>query len=368
MKNLEKRNGVYYLRISVGGKTVHRSLSTSDSKVAAARARPMIVEAQADRFTVLDKTKLRKGYPEISDILNVYRAGAVQRGLRDRAVKCAVNALRTIIQRGRGSDAFENLSVAVLTEELVASYVEKSLAAAPVDTLARDRTRRTIRSTLVQGRAIFAKWTLPLYKKFTMPDLAGFRAAGSMKLPKHRYKLPPQDLLDKTLKEGRKLKDADTGLYMCFLLAFDLGLRAGEIAAAQRTWMRQDGNGWRMEITRADAFAPKGDDRRVPMSNDVHDHILAAAGDGDFLLPAHTATERWNLIGRTFADWMRSIGWDKQTFPKAAHELRKWRGSIWYTERSPHVAQRWLGHRSLSTTCDYYADLTRQPDPVGMEV
>jgi hypothetical protein len=53
---------------------------------------------------------------------------------------------------------------------------------------------------------------------------------------------------------------------------------------------------------------------------------------------------------------MREIGWDKYTYPKAAHELRKLAGSMWYTKAGLEWAARWLGD-TAATVDHYYADL-----------
>jgi integrase len=64
---------------------------------------------------------------------------------------------------------------------------------------------------------------------------------------------------------------------------------------------------------------------------------------------------------------MRSIGWDRKHYPKAAHELRRAMGARWWTEQSPQVAQALLGHQQMSTTCQYYATLDRQPPPLARD-
>ena len=78
----------------------------------------------------------------------------------------------------------------------------------------------------------------------------------------------------------------------------------------------------------------------------------------EHILPGANVTERAKLVKRDFADWMRKVGW---TTEKACHELRKIRGSEWYTKRGLEVACAWLRHADLSTTKRYYADLMAQP-------
>jgi integrase len=61
------------------------------------------------------------------------------------------------------------------------------------------------------------------------------------------------------------------------------------------------------------------------------------------------------------------MGWDRNEYPKAAHELRKLMGSRWYTELGAEVAQEWLGHESVATTCSFYTALRRQPRALTRE-
>lgn len=90
-------------------------------------------------------------------------------------------------------------------------------------------------------------------------------------------------------------------------------------------------------------------------------------GSSLFIVPGASPRVRENLVKRDFATWMRGIGWDVAQHPKAAHELRKLMGSRWFTELGAEVAQAWLGHKDISTTCRFCAALTRQPEPLPMD-
>jgi integrase len=54
---------------------------------------------------------------------------------------------------------------------------------------------------------------------------------------------------------------------------------------------------------------------------------------------------------------MRGIGWEREQYAKAAHELRKLYGSRVYSKLGAAAAQEYLGHASMTTTCKYYARL-----------
>jgi hypothetical protein len=62
---------------------------------------------------------------------------------------------------------------------------------------------------------------------------------------------------------------------------------------------------------------------------------------------------------------MRGIGWSRLKYPKAAHELRKLAGSMWYTKAGLQWAASWLGD-TPETVYHYYADATELGPVVGM--
>ena len=79
--------------------------------------------------------------------------------------------------------------------------------------------------------------------------------------------------------------------------------------------------------------------------------------------PSEAMTAWRDLVGRHLAQWMRNVGWSSERYDKAAHELRKLFGSDVYTELGAEVAKEWLGHASITTTVQFYANLTRHPAP-----
>jgi hypothetical protein len=87
--------------------------------------------------------------------------------------------------------------------------------------------------------------------------------------------------------------------------------------------------------------------------------------DDPYILPGGHPSGRSHLVNREFATWMRSIGWDRVTYPKAAHELRKLAGSMWYTHAGLQWAARWLGD-TAATVDHYYCDLIATRAPVAM--
>jgi integrase len=209
------------------------------------------------------------------------------------------------------------------------------------------------------------------YRDLALPKCVDeFRSRPSPRAMAVTYELPAADLRDRTIEAGRGLRAENPRLYIAFVLCYDLALRAGEAAAARWDWIRADSTGKYLDIIARVDYRPKGRPRSVPISAEVMEHLSEslALSDGVHLLPGVTHTDREDLVKRELATWMRGLGWEETQYPKAGHELRKLMGSRWYTERGAEVAQTWLGHKDISTTCRYYATLTRQPAPLSMEV
>tara|TARA_B100001123_G_C15286268_1_gene1015738 strand:+ start:566 stop:2122 length:1557 start_codon:yes stop_codon:yes gene_type:complete len=88
---------------------------------------------------------------------------------------------------------------------------------------------------------------------------------------------------------------------------------------------------------------------------------------GEYVLPGLTFTDRYKGIIAELNAWLRDLGWTKEPgpghngFEKAAHELRKLKGSEYYChpELGAVQARNFLGHSSVVTTETYYAALGR---------
>ncbi len=359
-KNIQKRGRYYYLRVMIDGKRYFRSLGTGDRNLAKCRARDLIKAMRGKRFDILEETKANKNYATIDQIITIYEHAARMRGLSDKTIYDNIRSFHQVLGLQTGSKA----SSQVITRDAVERFLNTEINSSGNST----RRRRSLASTLRQAKSIFARWVISDYERIKLPDIEGFMRSGRIRTEAIKYILPPEKLRSDTLNEGRKLRELAPHLYQVFLLTYDLGLRAGEAVNAKWSWIRTDSDGrYYMDIIRRPDFKPKGRERSVPVSKPVWDHLHENRQDHSFILPGKTTTARTVLVKREFAEWMRGIGWEPDTYPKAAHELRKLIGSRWYTELGAEVAQSWLGHVDISTTCRYYATLTRQPHPLDMD-
>lgn len=373
-KHIEKRGPVYYFRAMVHGKRYFQSLRTGDKILASARARELHKAALAENYEVLDDVKTIKGHARLGAVLEIYRKTAQLRDMKERTADDYIRSLKIILRSVYPAANPENLSTDILNRDLVEKYCLKTLEAVGKAGDKRDRARRSALSTLRQARALFSGWAMEAYdrNKLKLPEtLAEFMKSEGLQSRVKTYRLPPRELIDKTKKEGLKLKEDRPELYAVYLLAYYLGLRAGEAAAAKWSWLRGEmieGQVYQvMDVIRRADFVPKGRERSIPVGQKVMAELDALRNGSEYILDGKAAGSRENLVKRRFSKWMRSIGWSGDEYPKAAHELRKLMGSEWYSNLGAEVAQSWLGHKDISTTCQFYAALTRRPPPIDMD-
>jgi integrase len=346
---IELRNGIYYYRLS-------KSLRTRDREVAEQRAQR--IRAAVDAMSVSIAAGLEAADPDdrilVCDVVALYRKGARTRGLRERTIEQNIGALHRVMRVATSGADPERQPVTLLGRSLAQSYHEAVMESPKCARGARkseslvERARRSVRSTLNQARGVFARWALAYYHDhgLELAEIGGFLEPLNLRAPDPVYHRPDPALIERTLAEAEKL----TGpIRVAFELCYTLGMRAGEAAACRREWME----GPIMVITRRAYFAPKGRGRRIPIDPSTMELLTRWGHAPELLGPSGYA-----LVTRALAMWMRGIGWDAQERPKAAHELRKLRGSLWYTRHGAEAAQKLLGHVDVTTTCRYYAEFT----------
>lgn len=376
-KNLTKRGNIWYCTARVNGKRVSQSLNTTDQNEAMKRSRRLIKALHAGKWEILEEVQSKTtSCLSVGDFTRRYREIAVERErstgkMRKISVDANIYSLYHVIRIVTGIKETEDIdkkSLNILTSDLLEKFVAKTVITGNIEMA--ERQRRTAYSYVRSVKSLFTDWVRTKMGK-QLPDMQKFLACRPVESMRLKYHLPPEDLVDKTIKGAREtLRQEKKDLYAVFLLCHDLGMRAGEAAQAQWSWIveqTREGKLRRyMEISNRDGFLTKSRrGRMVPISQSVWDHLQEIKRPEDeWILPGGSPTVRSNLIKREFAGWMRTIGWNVKDYPKAAHELRKLIGSEWYTRFGVEVACNWLGHKSITTTFDYYADLKRHPDPI----
>jgi integrase len=293
------------------------------------------------------------------DLAGAYRAAAaVHRALLDKPSVRTVEKNITSFFRIVGGAGTELASVGPV---VATAYLSGQIEKAGVDHMRRHRARVSAGSTLRQAKSLFAKWALAQYAQDRMslpPSILQFKETGSTTKP-DKYRLPPADLITTTLQAGESLKGTDPALYAGWILCYHAGLRVGEAMNARWSWLESRDGVTSIRICRRPEWrGPKNlRDHSIPLSAGVLESLMVLRGVSPFILPGETPTARHNLLNRRFAAWMRGIGWDRVTYPKAAHELRKLAGSYWFTKLGLQWSAEWLGD-SIQTVAHYYSACT----------
>jgi integrase len=364
VKNLVTRNGTYYCRATVYGKVFLRAspYGTLDKSLRWARA--LIAAAKARRGDSLAETKAHSEYPTIGEFTEAYRAAAADQFALDgkpapRTAEKNIAALLDLVKTALATERPEQLRLDVLTPELIEDRTRARVTAAAGNELDVQRARVTAASRTRLVKSLFARWTAPYYARAGIvlpPTVARIRLTGKSFRPPP-YQSRPADLVARTHEEAAKLAKESPDKWAAYLLCYRFGLRAGEAAAARWSWIEVDGAGTRVLriCRRADWKGPKNlVDHSIPATADTWAALEALRGKSPHILPGPTPGLRYNLVTRDLADWMRGIGWNKATYSKGAHELRKLAGCVWLTSAGLAWAAKWLGDNPV-TVAHYYA-------------
>jgi len=385
-RNLKVRKEKYYLRITVKGRKYFETLHVpftgrkAEEKEAIARMEEKLRLIRNENFSTterkeaMDETRTKVSTATIGKLIDRYKTAAAASGIKKETVRDYINSLKVVIRTKHPGDP-SNLPCTILTDDLVIAYRDSVLASRPKTKGAQDTARRTIQSTLTQARAVFAKWTYTDFKSLKLPNMDGFLRGGMVRAKIKKYELPAHHLIKKTVKAGRALRDPIDGedekaaalrqqLFLAFLLTYDLGLRAEEAVQCKRSWFRKDDQGihWLGVIHREDEEYDPKTPRSIPVPALIYADLMELGCAAELL--GGSVTARRNLIQRSLAPWMRSLGWTRN---KCAHELRKLRGSFWRSKYGLDRAHAWLGHSSYQTTLDYYAQLPDEPEPMAVD-
>lgn len=307
-----------------------------------------------------DNLKLRNDYPTIGEVTTFYEENV--QDVNSKTVSGNVNALKQIVREVLGENVNEDeQKVSILTRDFGLKYQElKQKSSKDKDFLQKARSNISINAVMRRAKSIFSRklMTRNFYKDFALPDVSGFMSIAPLEETAQGYKPIDPKNIEQMLIDVDAIKESNMQLYIINQLFVRMGLRNAEIVAARFNWIERTQNGaMLMVITRPD-FKPKGSEGQVPIPSDLLLYLEKfKARDDDFLVPARSPTDRFNLVYRVHSQFVKKYIGDRQ---KTSYELRKHAGSIIATrDRNLMAAQQFLRHASPETTSKYYATLLK---------
>lgn len=350
------KKGPLYLLVKRNGKRFRRALETSDIGEARKRAKVLIEMIRAEKWDELRGARTRAGWAGLPEVYELYE--------KHTAIKSAgknVQRLKFLL-RVAGKDP--EGSTSQLGAHTVWEFQQAQLRTA-ADEIQRGRVMVSANSVLRQARSLFAADVLPAYRGLTLPDLGGFMKAPKLRAPKVQYVAPPAAVVARISAEYPALRESDPAAYAGFLLGAFLGLRNGEMKAAEWDWVEQDGAGawWLRLQTKAHWRSKTAVGRNVAIPLGVLQGLQAVRGasreglEGDrrFLIPGAHPTERNERMFRRLNGWLRVMGLDRAHFSKGVYELRKLWGNVRAWEVGSYQAARMAGN-SPAVMEQYYSD------------
>lgn len=151
-------------------------------------------------------------------------------------------------------------------------------------------------------------------------------------------------------------------IYRVYVMASQLGMRAGEIFNTRTGQLEQLKEGWVIHI----ATTKRGNPRSIYLNDELKELLLPTGKphDAETFVVGHglPKTTRENLISRHSNRFLRR--WIKGSV-KCLHQLRKQFGSDIATAKGLFAAQHSLGHRSYRVTEAYYSSYTGTIDAIS---
>lgn len=344
----------YYVHLQRAKRRYKQCLETPIRNVAIKRAKKYIDDVLGEKWSDVERLKVRHRASNLEDVLRVYR---LRHGLTKRSARNNELAMLTIIKRVTGKAeidpkrvtlSFINDDLPVRFQDTVcAEYCAVAKKDEPSQREARERALRSSRSTINQARSIFTRQEAHdlrgIYKKegLQVPECVnGFmtvKLRGSR--PKTNYNPVPDSVIDRTFERIEEVKPYDIELYKAFWLDVGAGLRRGEFLRVEREhFVERDGMMWI-----SGGIGKDGERIEVPIQSRAWEALKP-------LLPEKGRVIKSSEVAKRLCHWLRFQGWMTQ---KKAHELRAYVGSLIY-QKSPHAAMAFMRHKSISITERYY--------------
>ena len=327
--------------------TANRSLGTNVLSAAKERAKQILEPILAGRWRDAEKFKTKSDYATIEQLIARYVERAKE---RPRTIQSNSNSLRLIVRAVHGGDPDE-ARASVLTGDLISKFEELRCRGIK-DRQKLQTTRNSIRSFVVQARAVVSPKKMKFYGDLNLPDLTSFRAE-SIESPKRSNPTPLNAAAIAAVNAAAPaLAKKDPAVYVSHLLFSRLALRNIEQLHARWTWI-VDGSIGIIERPEEN-FYPKGNEGWVPIAPDVLAELkrFRDLSTNGYIVPGVTFTDRHEAIYRRHSAWAGQ--WIKGR-SKTSYELRRYAGSRIFDLGGTIIDVRdFLRHRDVQTTQRWY--------------
>lgn len=396
VKNITKRNGIWYFHKYVKGKREFLgrktpfSLETSDLEVAKAKRDALLKAANgAEVDRVLNRTSRRAA--AIGEIVKAYTlAPTVRANAATRARNIGDLERMVRLVKGESFDA-RKASSELLTKQLVKDWQSARLAAA-AQTYAADLARleaakRSLNSLLTHVQSLFSAEARDDYGALYLPpNLAEFAIALPIAARKSEEPVQLTDpFVSGLLGAASSLLLADPAAWVAFQLMTWGGLRNKEAFHARKNWLEAipvaaglDGKtpppaAYRLSMKPTKDFLPKGNSRAVILPALIAEAILAlqpakdptTGEQDDHLVPAAHDSDRHDAVYRRLNAWLKSMGVNEEA-GKLAYRLRKYFLSKVAEQQGIMFAQVAAGHSSRRTLEENYIGKPKMTAPITL--
>jgi len=377
LKNLMKRDGIWYFEKRVNGKKEYNgrrtpfTLDTRDLGLAKAK-RDAIIKAASGAEIDRILGKEHRGAATLGEIITAYLAGPTIKAKADTR-KENITDLKRFVRTVRGADfTVEDLSTTELTKQFVKTWQAKRLETASQehaeDLAALEAAKRSMNSMLTHVQSIFSAQAIDDYGTLHLPpNVAEFAKAGPVAARKQGKPVQLKDeVVQQLLADAVALQGEDPGAWAMFQLMTWGGLRNRECAHAEKAWLDQEPLGYRLTMKPTKTFLPKGNERSVILPAAIAEALLAQvpAGD-DHLVPATSKSDRIQECERRLNAWLKARGVTGDA-GKIAYRLRKFFLNKIKEQQGLMMAQAAAGHSSSRTTQDHYVGQAVMSAPVKL--
>lgn len=365
VRRSERAGTKYTTRIRFQGKVHQLTLcdTVEESFKAAVLARREIHAGRWQQFKEATTLRSPVKYATLEDVRKAYLAfPGGDKGIKLRTKTRNLQALDRFRAAAGGLSNLTDFTVAALSAW---KWTKRELSTKQVDAEGQTRILRSAQSELLQARSVFSPEALSYYrerKQLNLPEnIAAFVAEpGFNNITKDEYHAPSDQIIAATfaaieqLVAGTKpaeLASDARNMYLAFWLAIGFGLRASEIAKAQRKDFQEvDG-----DIFFRPEWRPKNKKTcEIGVQLDAWPRLLPylPASPEAFALSG-TLTERSTDVFRRISTLFKTQGWQTTHH---VHELRAWAGCqlAMHHPQGLLAAQAFLRHGSYNTTQQYY--------------